>query len=152
MVSIIILTPFAVTSEQPPPVLDLNTRVYLQTNRVRALLPADYFTHSSTHSPKALHLLRPQLPSQQGSLLLVCEGRAENHVPSSHTATHSYQSKAPGHPLVFFSMHLPDLWDLSLLRLPFLLRLLPKSFLAPHLLSRTLQAPVKIVYVQNYKT
>lgn len=37
-------------------------------------------------------------------------------------------------------------------RFPFLLRLPPKSFFWAHLLSRTLQAPIKTIYMQNYKT
>lgn len=37
-------------------------------------------------------------------------------------------------------------------RFPFLLRLPPKSFFLAHLLSKTLQAPIKTIYMQKYKT
>lgn len=123
------------SSEQP--VLCLNTRVYLQTNKIRAFILVDHVTHASTHThtPKAGHLPGPQLPSQQEGLLLLSEGQAENHVPSCDTATHRYQSEAlsvdvPGHPLVFFSTHLPDLQGLSSrqnLYFPFQASLLSKA-------------------------
>jgi len=135
---------------EQPPVLGLNTRVCLHTYKNRASSPADYFSQAPLTPPEHYTYWGPSsLPSRKAA--------AGVQVPSCHTATHGYQSQAisakvPGHPLVFFSMHLSDLQDLYFrFRLPFFLRPLPKSFWAPHLLSRTLQAPIEIIYVHKHK-